>query len=198
MKWLPTNVSSRQPKGGFPGNSVVNNPPANVGRRHRFDPCVGKIPLRRKWQPTPVFLPAESHGQRSLVSYSPWCCEESDTTEQHSTGNWKGLMPDHRTEGSPLFLRWFIHFNKYFLSHCTLGIMLSTSKLTKQILIFMKLTFSWRDNKLVYVIKHVMLRGKICRKIRHDIADRNTIRQLPFKAGNSLASQWLAPQDFRN
>ena len=41
------------------------------GRRHRFDPWVGKIPWRRKWQPTPVFLPGESHGQRSLVGYSP-------------------------------------------------------------------------------------------------------------------------------
>ena len=37
---------------------------------------------RRKWQPTPVFLPGESHGQRSLVGYSPWGCKESDTTEQ--------------------------------------------------------------------------------------------------------------------
>ena len=36
-----------------------------------FDPWVGKIPWRRKWQPTPVFLPGESHGQRSLVGYSP-------------------------------------------------------------------------------------------------------------------------------
>ena len=36
----------------------------------------------RKWQPTPVFLPGESHGQRSLVSYSPWGRKESDTTEQ--------------------------------------------------------------------------------------------------------------------
>ena len=33
---------------------------------------VGKIPWRKKWQPTPVFLPGESHGQRSLVGYSPW------------------------------------------------------------------------------------------------------------------------------
>ena len=32
----------------------------------------GKIPWRRKWQPTPVFLPGESHGQRNLVGYSPW------------------------------------------------------------------------------------------------------------------------------
>ena len=40
-------------------------------RRCRFDPWVGKIPCRRKWQPTPVFLPGNSHGQRSLVRYSP-------------------------------------------------------------------------------------------------------------------------------
>ena len=40
-------------------------------RRWGFDPWVGKIPLRRAWQPTPVFLPGESHGQRSLVGYSP-------------------------------------------------------------------------------------------------------------------------------
>ena len=37
-----------------------------------FDPLVVKIPWRRKWQPTPVFLPGKSHGQRSLVGYSPW------------------------------------------------------------------------------------------------------------------------------
>ncbi|CAI9166511.1 unnamed protein product [Rangifer tarandus platyrhynchus] len=49
-------------------------------RRHRFDPWVGKIPWRRKWQPTPVFLPGKSHGQRSLVGYSPWGRKESDTT----------------------------------------------------------------------------------------------------------------------
>ena len=44
-------------------------------RRHRrcgFDPRVGKIPWRRKWQPTPVLLPGKSPGQRSLVDYSPW------------------------------------------------------------------------------------------------------------------------------
>ena len=45
-----------------------------------FDPWVGKIPWRRKQQPTPVFLPGESHGQRSLMDYSPWGCKESDMT----------------------------------------------------------------------------------------------------------------------
>ena len=41
----------------------------------------GKIPWRKAWQPTAVFLPRESHGQRSLVGYSPWSCKELDTTE---------------------------------------------------------------------------------------------------------------------
>ena len=50
-------------------------------RRHRFDPWVRKIPWRRARQPTPAFLPGESHGQRSLVGYSPWGCKESDMTE---------------------------------------------------------------------------------------------------------------------
>jgi len=49
-------------------------------RRHRLDPWVGKIPCRRKWQPTPVFLPGKSHGQRRLVGYSLCGCKELDTT----------------------------------------------------------------------------------------------------------------------
>ena len=47
-----------------------------------FDPWVGKMPWRREWQHTRVFLPGESHGQRSLASNSPWDFEESDTTKQ--------------------------------------------------------------------------------------------------------------------
>ena len=54
-------------------------------KRRRFDLWVRKIPWRRKWQPTLIFLPGESHGQRSLVSYSPWCHRESDTTEMTYT-----------------------------------------------------------------------------------------------------------------
>ena len=53
----------------------VKNPP-------RFDPWVGKISQRRKWQSTPVPLPGKSYEQRSLVGYSPWGCKESDTTER--------------------------------------------------------------------------------------------------------------------
>ena len=51
-------------------------------RRHRFSPWVGKIPWRRKWQPTPVFLPENFQGQRSLAGYSPWDHKESDTNKQ--------------------------------------------------------------------------------------------------------------------
>ena len=51
-------------------------------RKPGFDPWVGKIPWRRKWQPTPVFLPGELHGQKSLAGYSPWGRKELDTTEQ--------------------------------------------------------------------------------------------------------------------
>ena len=43
-------------------------------------PWVGTIPWRRKWQPTPVFLPGKSHGRRILLGYSPWGRKESDTT----------------------------------------------------------------------------------------------------------------------
>ena len=61
---------------------VVKNLPANAGdMRPSFNPWVGKIPWRRAWQPTPVFLPRESLGQRSLVGYTPQGCTELDTTK---------------------------------------------------------------------------------------------------------------------
>ena len=51
-------------------------------RRPRFNPWVRKIPWRREWQLTPVFLPREFRGQRSLAGYSLWGCKESDMTER--------------------------------------------------------------------------------------------------------------------
>ena len=67
---------------------VVKNPPANAGEKRDgaggwgvIHPWVGKIPWRRAWQPTPIFLPGESHGQRSLAGYSPKGYKKSDTTE---------------------------------------------------------------------------------------------------------------------
>ena len=56
---------------GFPGGSEVRASACIAGERPGFDPWVRKIPWRRKWQPTPVFLPGESHGWRRLVGYSP-------------------------------------------------------------------------------------------------------------------------------
>ena len=50
-------------------------------RRPGLNPWVGKIPWKRKWQLTPIFLPRESHGQRSLASHNPWGRKESETTE---------------------------------------------------------------------------------------------------------------------
>ena len=64
---------------GFPGGSGGKESTSSAGDLG-FDPWVGKIPCRRKWQPTPGFLPGESHGQRSLVGYSPGGHQESDTT----------------------------------------------------------------------------------------------------------------------
>jgi len=49
-------------------------------RRCRLHPWVRKIPWRRKWQPTAVFLPGKSHGQRSLVGYSPWGPKEPEAS----------------------------------------------------------------------------------------------------------------------
>ena len=62
---------------------LVKNLPLQC-RRPEFDPWVRKIPWRRKWQPTQVFLPGKFHRQRSLVSYSPWGHKELDMSEQLS------------------------------------------------------------------------------------------------------------------
>ena len=67
---------------GFPGGSSGKEPACQCGRhkRHTFDPVVGKIPWWRKWQPTPVLLPGESQGQRSLAGYGPYGRIELDMT----------------------------------------------------------------------------------------------------------------------
>jgi len=65
---------------GFPGGSDGK---ASTCQRRRPGcyPWVRKIPWRRKWQPTPVFLPGEFHGQRSLIGFSPSGCKEQDMTD---------------------------------------------------------------------------------------------------------------------
>ena len=71
---------------GFPGGSVVKNPPASVGDTRVVGLIpVEKIPCSGKWLPTPVSLPGKFHGQRSLAGYGPCGRKEWDTTKQLST-----------------------------------------------------------------------------------------------------------------
>ena len=58
-------------------SSLYNAPQYLAHNRCNLDPSVRKILWRRKWQPTPVFLPGKFHGQMSLVGYSPWCLKET-------------------------------------------------------------------------------------------------------------------------
>ena len=69
---------------GLPGGTSGKEPPCQR-KRQGFDSWVGKIPWRRKRQPTPVFLPGKFHGQWRLVGYSPWGHQELDMSEQLST-----------------------------------------------------------------------------------------------------------------
>ena len=95
--------------GGFPGGSNGRESVCNVGKPG-LDPWVRKIPWRRAWQPTPVFLPGESRGQRSLVGYSPWGRKKSDwktNTHTQVPGRelgtqdppfWKSVRQQHSSE----------------------------------------------------------------------------------------------------
>ena len=72
---------------GFPGDASTKESSCHSRgcKRLRFDPWVRKIPWRRNWKPTPVFLAGKLHGQRSLAGYSPQGHKEEDTTEQEHT-----------------------------------------------------------------------------------------------------------------
>ena len=81
--WLTTVADPELPfSAGFLVVLVVKNLLASAGdTRDMVDPWVWKIPWKRKWQPTLIFLPGESHGQRNLVGYSPQGLKESDRTD---------------------------------------------------------------------------------------------------------------------
>ena len=87
-EWLGSSLA-------FPGGASGKKSDCQCRRRkrNRFDPRVRKIPWRREWLPTPVFLPGKSHGQRSLEGYSSRGCKESDTTEQLSTAQHHFYQP---------------------------------------------------------------------------------------------------------
>ena len=118
---------------------TVKNLPAI--QETRCDPWVDKIPWRKEWQLTPVFLPGEFHGQRNLVGYSPWNCKELDMTERltlslffrHSKAKFKinhesnspefhflncvEIKTDTQTQ-TETYLRYFIaNFEKTLFSH---------------------------------------------------------------------------------
>ena len=78
---------------GFPGGSVLKNPPANAGDVGDWvEPWVGKIPWRRRWQLPLVLLPGKFHRQGSLAGYSPWGHKQLDPTEHAHTQSKKGLL----------------------------------------------------------------------------------------------------------
>ena len=85
--WIDINAEinnkKRQDVDNIKAALVVKNPPAKAGGvRDLGSSWVRKVPWRREWQPTPVFLPGEPHGQRSLVGYSPRGRQASDMTKQ--------------------------------------------------------------------------------------------------------------------
>ena len=90
---------------------VMNLPVGSLCGRHGFDPWLGKIPWKREWLLTPVFLPGEFHAsQYSYPKYSPWSCKELDMTEQLTLqtkylNDWLSSLSD--------ILIYFIYFSCY-------------------------------------------------------------------------------------
>ena len=92
---------------------------SNAGdlQKHRSIPWVRKAPWRKKWQPTSVFLPGKSHGQRSLVGYSPWVPKESALTELMSC--MQGIKIPHAMEQlSPVHHNYWAHAITRESVHC--------------------------------------------------------------------------------
>ena len=81
-------------------------------KSHGLDPWVGKIPWRRKWHPTQVLLPGESHGQRSLVGYGPWGRKELDTVECVCIPKiFLTTFPTHSFASAITFSTWKVFFS---------------------------------------------------------------------------------------
>ena len=86
---------------------MVKNPPAM--QETWFYPWFKKMPWRRKWQPTPIFLPGEFYGQRRLAGYSPWGCKESDTAERLTHHN-KNIDPQNDYYNKEYEYTYYPHF----------------------------------------------------------------------------------------
>ena len=106
--------------------------------RHGFNPWIRKITLERKWQPTPVFLPGEYQGQRSLVGYSPWGCKEPDMIEATCTNTQRvqdldfplptSIFPYPKSQG-PTILSHSIDFGHALLLKLRIKILWSSTHL---------------------------------------------------------------------
>ena len=94
---------------GFPDGTSGKESPSQYRRCKRWglNPRARKIPWRRKWKPTPEFLPGESHGQRSLEGYSPEGRKESDMTEHIHTNPHLHLL-------GPVRILWFLMVRNFF------------------------------------------------------------------------------------
>ena len=93
-------------------------------RRHKtpkFDPWIGKVPWRKAWQHTPVFLPGEFHGQKRLTGYSPWGLKEMAANEPTSQARQRSHDPGHQV--AVLFSR-----VQYISSCLTLGLGLNLQR----------------------------------------------------------------------
>ena len=103
--WLPWKItfetyalSMLNTKSFFPGGSAIKNPPAM-----QDSVLIWKIPWRRKWQPTPAFLPEKSHGKKSLVGYSPWAHRLTWHKSRHY------LVTHQQCSTQKSFISFFIH-----------------------------------------------------------------------------------------
>ena len=96
----PASLISPALAGGFFTTSATREAPAM--HQSGFNPWLGKVPWRRKWLTTPVFLPGEFHGQKSLAGYSPWGRKEPDMTERLTL---RTLTSPQAPPGKPVWLR---------------------------------------------------------------------------------------------
>jgi len=113
--WVDTQLDGNKGPYCVYGTSLVAQTVKCLPARRRT--WVRKIPWRRKWHPTPVLLPGKSHGQRSLVGYSPWGCKELDTTERLHLLSIQLTLEQHGFAVSGFTYTQNFSINMYYLIH---------------------------------------------------------------------------------
>ena len=138
-------------------------------RRLRFYPWVGKISWRRKWQPTPVFLPGKSQGQGILASYSPWGPKESDMIEWLSTNLWPRTLND---EPEVAELDNALLWNQYY---STLNS--KVPKISTMYLSFIKCAYEIINNNFGYMFSSIYYNSEMTNKLYYSFWDCNSVCQ---------------------